>query len=800
MKLSSRRGRTAIAITGMVVVSAVIAGTLIQLDAPVVVSTSDPANNAFKAKMGWISYKSAPTVAQYDVKAQLLVYADGPAGAQNIWIARSTDDGATWAQTRVTSNGGNAISVTDPVTLVTEPFVVTNNKPNIFVPPIGVLNAGKGANALLTWTSSDCEGSAAQKINTNLVPLTGKNQPYMCLWAARSTDGGANWLPPQRLTDGSMDPDEDVPAGSVQYTSDTGSSGHFAISYQADPKGLQLGDAEGSGDGASGANVSPGTNIWYTYLSKAAFEAGTAFPAAVQVSDNTSTATGAPGASRANLAISGSTAIMAYEETKGDGTSGKQIIYHSFPASTTTLATIQAGTGISNTANNARRVRFLVQGNEALDPAGDRDGDAADGDTKGVHVLLLWRETTLTTAAAASDVVVRRGIKNTALRPGSTGFLATDVLADTAINLSDPGAASLADNSLAQRGVLRGDFAAIAYDMTPNKAAADATPPTATYNLYVKRSTDGGDTWSAARQMSNVTDPAIRVVEPRLVGTPGTIKLPNGTATADASDVQDRNVMFVSWGTETNSATPVPLDIYITRTIDQGVNYERVQMLAEGVTEQSEAQLRAPPDGKTLGALWMQRDATTGAVDVFYRNGSEITGLPDPDLNLTATGASFAANGQGQVTFTILNQGAGDARHVVLTGTAPAGLTIAGTSDATLCSVKGAVLTCTIPEILAGGSRAISLNVTSATEGTYALAATVSGDVVETDAADNAATATVTVSATVAPTDGTVVSGDDGSSWGGCAAATGQMPFDPVLPLLAALGLAGLGVRRLRRN
>ena len=757
MSVNVKQGKKAIAVAAMAVVSAAIAATLIQLDPPVMVSTSDPANNAFKAKMGWISYKSAPTVAQYDVKAQLLVYADGPAGAQNIWIARSTDNGATWAQTRVTNNGGNAISVTDPVTLVTEPFVVTNNKPNIFVPPIGVLNAGKGANALLTWTSSDCEGSAAQKINTNLVPLTGKNQPYMCLWAARSTDGGVSWAL-QRLTDGSMDPDEDVPAGSVQYTTDTASSGHFAISYQADPKGLQLGDAEGSGDGASGANVSPGTNIWYTYLSKAAFEAGTAFPAASQVSDNTSTATGAPGASRANLAVSGSTAIIAYEETKGDGTSGKQIIYHSFPASTTTLATIQAGTGISNTANNARRVRFLVQGNEALDPAGDKDGDAADGDTKGVHVMLLWRETTLTTAAAASDVVVRRGIKNTALRPGSTGFLATDVLADTAINLSDPGATSLADNSLAQRGVLRGDFAAIAYDMTPNKAAADATPPTGTYNLYVKRSTDGGDTWSAARQMSNVTDPAIRVVEPRLVGTPGTIKLPNGTATADASDVQDRNVMFVSWGTETNSATPVPLDIYITRTIDQGVNYERVQMLAEGATEQSEAQLRAPPDGKTLGALWMQRDVTTGAVDVIYRNGSEITGLPDPDLNLTATGTSFAANGQGQVTFTILNQGAGDARRVVLTGTAPAGLTIVGTSEATLCSVNGAVFTCTLPEILAGGGRAISLNVTSATEGAYALAATVSGDVVETDAADNAATATVTVSATV-------VTGDRRRRW-----------------------------------
>ena len=301
------------ALIGVAVATAAVAGTLVQLSGPVVVSDQalggDTANNAYKAKMGWIAYKSAPTVAQYDVKAQLLVYADGPAGAQDIWIARSIDNGANWTQTKVTGNGGTLFTVTDPLAPgYSEAFKVTHNKPNIFVPPIGVLNAGKGANVLLTWTSTDCEGSTAQRININLMPLTGKNQPFMCLWAARSTDGGVAWSL-QRLTDGSMDPDEDVPAGSVQYTADTASTGHFAITFQADPKGLQLGDAEGSGDGASGANVSPGTNIWYSYLSKADFEAGTAFPAPVQLSDNTSNVEGAPGASRANLAISGGTVV-----------------------------------------------------------------------------------------------------------------------------------------------------------------------------------------------------------------------------------------------------------------------------------------------------------------------------------------------------------------------------------------------------------------------------------------------------------------------------------------------------------
>ncbi len=761
------------ALTAVAVAAAAVAGTLIQLTAPVTVSTTAPANNAYKAKMGWISYMNGSSgQTAYDVKAQILVYADGPAGAQDIWVARSTDNGATWSEQNLTNNGGlpleNALA-----------FNITNNKPNIYVAPIGVLNSGKGANALITFTSSDCDNSSAQKVNTNL--LTGA-QPFMCLWAARSTDGGQNWTL-QRLTDGSTDPDEDVPAGFVKADL---TAGGFAISYQADPAGLQQGDAEGPGDGASGAKVSAGTNIWYTFLSKTAFEAGNAFPASVQVSDNDSTESGAAGASRANLAISGGTAVLAYEETKGDGTSGKRVVYHSFGYATP--STHSAGTPVSDPTQNARRVRFMLQGNEALDTAGDKDGDAADGDTQGVHVALLWRETASLEPAAPSDIVMRRGIKNTALRPGSTGFLAEDVMADTPVNLTDTGAT---DNALAHRGTLRGDFVSIAYDHTPDAVAANpekTNPPTGTYNLFIKRSTDGGATWSAARNMSHVTDPAVRVVEPRQVGTPGTLKLPDGvTATTDPSDVQNRNVIYVGWGTETNEVETKPLDIYLTRTTDLGLNYERVQRLAEGSTEQSETQLRTQPDGKTLGALWMQKDAVAGTTDVVYRNGSEnLTAFADPDLSLTAAGASFSTKAQGQMTYTILNEGAGDARFVVLSGTAPTGLSIVSTSEPTLCTVNGAGFSCTIPELLAGQSRAIGLTVSSATAGTYSVPAQVTGDVLETDSTDNAATATVTVSTA--------------GSGGGCSASDGQRPVDPVLPALGLLALIGLALRRVRRE
>ena len=41
--------------------------------------------------------------------------------------------------------------------------------------------------------------------------------------------------------------------------------GKWIITWQEDPHGLQIGGADGPGDGASGANVTHGTDIWYTF-------------------------------------------------------------------------------------------------------------------------------------------------------------------------------------------------------------------------------------------------------------------------------------------------------------------------------------------------------------------------------------------------------------------------------------------------------------------------------------------------------------------------------------------------------
>lgn len=98
------------AMTAIAVATAAVAGSLIALTEPMVVSKAAPANNAFKAKMGWISYMNGSNgQTAYDVKAQILVYADGPAGAQDIYVARSTDNGATWSEQNITNNGGDPL-------------------------------------------------------------------------------------------------------------------------------------------------------------------------------------------------------------------------------------------------------------------------------------------------------------------------------------------------------------------------------------------------------------------------------------------------------------------------------------------------------------------------------------------------------------------------------------------------------------------------------------------------------------------------------------------------------------------
>jgi hypothetical protein len=187
-------------------------------------------------------------------------------------------------------------------------------------------------------------------------------------------------------------------------------------------------------------------------------------------------------------------------------------------------------------------------------------------------------------------------------------------------NLNDSSSANPYDDSRAHRGQIRGDFIVMGFTYTPNWAAARNGNDK--YDLFIRRSFDGGQTWTTdptmdpnevyetcdtftdpltkektevcnqyapgefeqMRNMSQLANNKETVIEPRIVAPPGTIK-ENGVWTGRAEDKQNTNVFYVSYGTSTNPPIehgdstvvpemPVPLDLYYTFTQDRGNSYQ----------------------------------------------------------------------------------------------------------------------------------------------------------------------------------------------------------------------------------
>jgi len=240
------------------------------------------------------------------------------------------------------------------------------------------------------------------------------------------------------------------------------------------------------------------------------------------------------------------------------------------------------------------------------------------------------------------------------------------------------------EEARAHRGAIRGDFIVMGYSYTPNWAAARNGNDK--YDFFIRRSFDGGLTWTTdpagegvehcktwtypsgtqspglkveectfyadgefeeARNLSQLPNNKESVIEPRIVGAPGTIKV-DGVWTGIEEDKQNPNVFYVSYGTSTNPPVvhgdsdeeqeyPAPLDLYYSFSQDRGESYfvdewdvnpdsagnfagetvYRTPWLAKGEPEQGEAQLRMTPDGSRFYATWLQ-DAEDSS-DIFFR-------------------------------------------------------------------------------------------------------------------------------------------------------------------------------------
>ncbi|MCA8911195.1 MAG: exo-alpha-sialidase [Planctomycetes bacterium] len=671
MKLSGNRtvrrfGIAALALT--LVTGVAIAGYQIVLntaiDLSVAPTTGSDGDNAFKGKLIYLQYETAPSSGTYQ-DVLISVYADSPNPSNMVWdydgkmrpardifVTRSLDNGATWSQPENITNFTNVFSATaDPDGV--GPLGQTTywgdcDKPTL----MGTTQTGK--NALIFFGAKYDQSSSGNQKKVAYAEFGGVEVPYECAYVAWTKDAGATWSL-QQLSDGTRD---------VKQTNAHQTGAGFAMVWQEDPHGLQPGQAEGPGDGGSGAKTSQGTDIWYTAATRTAMNGTgfTGFPAGVRVTDNFTSRDqdnleyGPERASRANVAIIGQSAVIAYEETKAleQFDTGKYIRYHvitPFSQVTTSetgfeshayglTSDVTKGQGwiISDPAENARRVRIVNQG--------------TPGPNTGLLFAFVYRQG-LYDQGGPADVMVRCGRKDsldgnsTGLRPedlhpginfSSTATyplptgLATGSDRELAAGNAKPqnmsssqGLAADSDddnieNALAHRGEIDGDEFIVGYSWTRDGTLARYTD-LENFNFYIRRSNDGGQTWTQPRNMTNLTDTKISVREPRIVKTPKNI---------NPATPQDTDVIFIAWGTELNQyehlkERTINESIYITRTTDNGLSWEPTQLLADAVgdEEDQESQLRPEPEGKVVHAVWMNMDSGTGATNVMYSKGTE---------------------------------------------------------------------------------------------------------------------------------------------------------------------------------
>jgi len=451
-----------------------------------------------------------------------------------------------------------------------------SDKPNIFK---------SGSTLAVSWVDKYCPGG--EQGSVTYLERDNREIPFSCTYVARSLDSGATWGAAQQLSSGYRDAKQDVNRGNDKA---------WAVTWQEDPAGLQLGGGEGPGDGASGANVNNGTDIWYTALPYKDFSASAPFPEATRLTDNftrvgqhkgasTGVEDGDAGASRANLAMLGSTVQVAYEETKASGGAdyGKLIRYHVFnyakaPTScapdplnidecelTENGHTLPAqddpermGCILSDPGENARRVRFFSQGTA--------------GTNSGVKMFIFWKQG-LHDEGGPSDIIGRRGVAPMDDEDSMAGLRWQDmeppIAAPTAAALGDVPDGCLIygdedevtgafaneagwnlsasteaggdltaatddddyEDARAHRGIMKGDFIALGWSYTPDWAVATYTDEE-NYDFWLRSSTDGGATWSSPTDISGETTLAlaeerglaptgIHVKEPRIVKTPG---------------------------------------------------------------------------------------------------------------------------------------------------------------------------------------------------------------------------------------------------------------------------------------
>jgi uncharacterized repeat protein (TIGR01451 family) len=135
---------------------------------------------------------------------------------------------------------------------------------------------------------------------------------------------------------------------------------------------------------------------------------------------------------------------------------------------------------------------------------------------------------------------------------------------------------------------------------------------------------------------------------------------------------------------------------------------------------------------------------------------------PEADLAITKTDSADPVDPGDPLTYSlsVINDGPSDATGVTVVDSLPAGVTfVSSVPGAPTCSLAGSTLTCDLGALPAGGSSAVTINVTvnAGASGILVNTATVSGSETDPDPGNNSASA----STAVGPKDGELTHGTD---------------------------------------
>lgn len=709
------------------------AATQLLVEPQVTVLTSPESRSADKARI--IRLTNGILVAAWHEGVGAPDRAWGFAGVayapRDIFVRVSSDDGITWSDAVNVSGTSELTDATAFYDRVGDGsgrvnFYGDSSKPTL---------VAAGDQLLITWNDSYCgpgrHGPAAYEGAFGEIEV-----PYRCLYAARLTvgPGGVDVVAVDRVTDATR-------GVSNQVARATGAG--FALAWQEDPNGLQLGEARGEGDGASGARVSPGTEIWYAWMPRSNFtnpESNWGGPAVISNNyDFDSGAAVGGGASRPIMALAGSppTAIIVYEESKNVGPTdaGKYVRFHAFPFNQPAVA--EAGVIVSDPSENGRRARVMAM--------------SSPGSATGVRLLLMWRQG-LGIQGAPADFMMRVGSvpagTDMATAPDA-GFRVTDLwpavapddpvsnapaLNLSSVNLSDSSAAFPDANAKAHRAVMDGDFIYAAYTRD-----ADATDGNNQYQYFLRWSADGGANWSSPMQVSAGVPGSANVIEPRLIRTPGTVQ------SGDPRDIHNPDIYIIAWGTEVDPGDgqePYRDALFVTRTVDRGQSFERVQALSEttrsgfGQTDE-QVQLRVSPDGQDIVTAWVRHDPDGS--QIVFGKAAGITPTADLSVSMSALPQAPDVGDSFRVSLEVGNTGPQPATELRLTATVGAGLSLTKVTTLDGRCQQGATLDCTLNELPVGAVASIDLELTAVSRGNSSITSAVSAWEEEPEPADNAA-------------------------------------------------------------